>query len=77
MEWIVDNPTYGFKQRKYCNSCMRNIHVYIDDNALKATTEGYNEVIDRININDLPQAPVLRSAEEKTADEQEYLNGNS
>ena len=75
MEYEVSNPFYGFKQRKYSNETMRSLRKYIDRYGLKADNEGYNEVIERLQL--LINNDKLRTLEEKLADQEEYLNGNS
>ena len=47
---MIENPFYNFKQRKYSNETVRSIRKYIDRYNLKADTEGYDEVIDRLQL---------------------------
>lgn len=67
MDYLEDNPTYGFKQRMYTNESMRNIKTYLDSKRFRSSA------IDILAIRYLPTAPTLRTAREKTADENLYL----
>ena len=73
MEWNLTNIKHKFVQRKYSNETMRSLRNYINHKNLKLPTEGYNEVLDRIEL--LLADKRVRTKEEKIADEQEYLKG--
>jgi hypothetical protein len=64
MEWQVTDRD-GFVRRKYSNSSMRRLRVYIDTHQLKSRARDIVNVLDRIiEINGLE----LRTTAEITAD---------
>ena len=49
MIWKITTSD-GFKRRRYSNETMRKLRAYLDLKGLKSATEGYNEVLDRLEI---------------------------
>jgi hypothetical protein len=49
MEWMVKDGIANKMRRKFSNETMRKIKEYIDTNKLKKATEGYNDVLKKID----------------------------
>lgn len=51
MEWQVIDEETGETRRKFSNETMRKLKQYIDLKKLKKSTEGYDDVLNRLNIS--------------------------
>lgn len=63
MEWQVVDEETGEVRRKFSNETMRKLKKYIDLKGLKLPTEGYNDVLDRMQEISIKSSRVREIAE--------------